>query len=301
MKVLIIDNDQSMLDIAAARLRDDDVEVLCATGGQAGLDMAAAHRPDVILLDVDMPGMSGFDVCRILKADDELHMIPIIFLTAMEDTAEKVKGLDLGATDYITKPFDAFELRARVQAALRTKLLEDMLIECALIDPLTALPNRRAFMQRAQAEWARSQRKQSVFSIIMADVDRFKDVNDRHGHAMGDRLLREIARAITSQCRQTDTPSRHGGEEFAILVPAETAPAAASLAERCRHSIEQIRLHLEGCDLHATASFGVADSVSAGSLDEVIERADQAMYQAKNAGRNTVRCAAGADVGTITR
>ncbi len=305
MKVLIIDDDKNMLAIAAARLRAEELDVICAPSGEAGLAMAAQHKPDVIVLDVNMPGLSGFDVCRKLKDDDDLRMIPVIFLTAMDDTPAKVQGLELGAVDYVTKPFDAFELRARVHAALRTKQLEDMLIECAMLDPLTGLPNRRALLQRGKAEWARCQRKESIFSFIMVDVDRFKNVNDRFGHAAGDRALNAIAEAISSQCRQTDMPCRYGGEEFGILAPAESAQAAMALAQRCCQAVERIRLPHPGQDVRVTVSLGVADSIHADSLDDVIEQADNAMYRAKDAGRNTVCLAEGipqdADTGAIYR
>lgn len=288
MKALIIDDDEDMLAIAAARLRAEDLDVICAPSGEAGLAMAAQHKPDVILLDVEMPGLSGFDVCRKLKDDVELHLIPVIFLTALDDTSQKVQGLELGAVDYVTKPFDAFELRARVQAALRTKQLQDMLIECAMLDPLTGLPNRRALLERAQAEWARCQRKESIFAFIMADVDNFKSINDRFGHAVGDRMLNAIAQSISSQCRQSDMPCRYGGEEFGILVPAEAGQAAMALAQRCRQDVERICIPLPGQDVRVTVSLGVADSIHANSLTDVIDQADRAMYQAKAAGRNTV-------------
>ena len=162
--------------------------------------------------------------------------------------------------DYVTKPFDAFELRARVRAALRTKHLQDLLIEHAHIDPLTGLPNRRALMVRLQQEWARMERHGGTLSFVMADVDHFKRVNDTYGHSIGDRLLQEIAKTIAGQCRTTDLPARYGGEEFAIVVPDEPASSAARLAERCRQEIEKIRVPLKAETIAATASFGVADA-----------------------------------------
>ena len=154
-----------------------------------------------------------------LKADPELCMIPVLFLSGSGTSADKVRGLDLGAVDYITKPFDEFELKARVRAAIRTKYLQDLLIEHAHIDPLTGLPNRRALMDRLQMEWARMQRHGGELSFIMADIDYFKRVNDTYGHSIGDKLLQEVARTIARQCRESDLPARYGGEEFAIVVP----------------------------------------------------------------------------------
>ena len=160
-----------------------------------GLKAARSEEPDLILLDLDMPDISGFDVCRSLKADAELCMIPVLFLSGSTTPEDKIVGLDLGAVDYVTKPFDAFELRARVRAALRTKHLQDMLFEHAHIDPLTGLPNRRALMERLQQEWARIERHGGRLSFIMADIDDFKSVNDRFGHHVGDKILQKVAGA----------------------------------------------------------------------------------------------------------
>ena len=288
MKVLIVDDSPDALALAKVRLEREGLELVFADGGKAGLEMAAREKPDLILLDLDMPDMSGLDVCRALKADEELRMIPVIFLSGSGGVADKVKGLELGAVDFVTKPFDAFELRARVSAALRMKRMQDLLMEYAKIDPLTGLANRRGLMERLQQEWARIQRHGGALSFIMGDVDQFKRVNDTHGHALGDRALREVAGAIAGQCRKTDLPSRYGGEEFAILVPDEAASTAARLAERCRQAVEAICLSIGAEAVRMTASFGVADSKGIASPDALVEQADKALYRAKNAGRNRV-------------
>jgi diguanylate cyclase (GGDEF)-like protein len=288
MKLLIIDDDPDALEVAKSRLAKERVEILCAEGGIAGLEVARRERPDLILLDLEMPDMSGLDVCRALKSDVELCMIPVLFLTGSSTAEDKVRGLDLGAVDYITKPFDAFELRARVRAALRTKHLQDLLIEHAHIDPLTGLPNRRALMERLQSEWARIRRHGGRLSFIMADIDHFKRVNDAHGHHIGDKLLQEVAQAIVRQCREVDLPARYGGEEFAIVVPHETESGAVRLAERCRQEIAKAGVSTNGGPVRVTASFGVADATSAPSPEALIKRADEALYRAKQSGRNAV-------------
>lgn len=293
MKILVIDDSPDALAVAQVRLAKEGVQIVCADGGLAGLDAARSEKPDLVLLDLDMPDLSGFEVCRALKADPELCMIPVLFLSGSSTPEDKVKGLDLGAVDYVTKPFDAFELRARVRAALRTKHLQDLLIEHASLDPLTELPNRRALMERLRREWARMQRHGGSLAFIMADIDHFKKVNDTYGHLVGDRLLREVARTIARECRDTDLPTRYGGEEFAILVPDETAEGAAQLAERCRRKIEEIRLAANHQSLRTTVSFGVADGTGLESPRALIQNADQALYEAKAAGRNTVHCSAG--------
>jgi len=290
MKILIIDDNPDALAVAKTRLAKEGVDIVCAEGGAAGLEAARRERPDLILLDVEMPDISGFDVCRALKADADLCMIPVLFLTGSGTADDKVKGLDLGAVDYVTKPFDAFELRARVRAALRTKHLQDLLIKHAHIDPLTGLPNRRALLERLQREWARLQRRGGTLAFIMAGIDHFKRVNDTHGHNIGDRLLQEVAKAIARQCREEDLPARYGGEEFAIVVPDEAASSAAHLAERCRQDIAEIRLPLRSETVQTAASFGVADAAAAPSIETLVQHADQALYQAKDAGRNRVQC-----------
>lgn len=288
MKVLIIDDSPDALAVAKVRLAKENLEIVCADCGRAGLEAARREKPDLILLDVDMPDMSGFEVCRTLKADPELCIIPILFLSAATEPEDKVHGLDLGAVDYVGKPFDAFELRARVRAALRTKHLQDLLMEHAHIDPLTGLPNRRALMERLHHEWARIERHGGQLSFIMADLDNFKQVNDRHGHHIGDKMLQETARIIAKECRETDLPARYGGEEFAIVAPNESAAGATRLAERCRHEIARNCLVIRHEALAVTASFGVADARDADSIETLMHRADEALYQAKQNGRNRV-------------
>lgn len=288
MKILIIDDNPDALEVAKTRLVKECPDIICAEGGIPGLDAARRENPDLILLDLDMPDMCGFDVCRALKADPDLCMIPVLFLSGTGAPEEKVKGLDLGAVDYVTKPFDAFELRARVRAALRTKHLQDLLIKHAHIDPLTGLPNRRALMERLQREWALVVRHQGNLSFIMSDLDHFKRVNDTYGHHVGDKLLQEVASAIARSCRETDLPTRYGGEEFAIIVPGETAEGASHLAERCRREITKVQVSAGTATLTATASFGVTDAKGVHSADALIRQADAALYLAKDAGRNRV-------------
>jgi diguanylate cyclase (GGDEF)-like protein len=289
MKVLIIDDSQESLNLAKARLAKENLDFICAGSGPEGLDKARESQPDLILLDLDMPGMSGFEVCRALKEDVDTCAIPVIFLTGSDDSRNKVKGLDLGAVDYVAKPFDSFELRARVRAALRTKHMQDLLIKYAQIDPLTEIWNRRALMERMRQEWARIQRHGGTLSFIMADVDYFKRVNDEYGHQMGDRVLQEITKVFQSHCRETDFPTRFGGEEFAILVSDEHAEGAAMLAERCREGVRGIRMKVDDRELQITASFGVADSTGAANMEEMVKRSDNALYFAKQSGRDCVK------------
>ena len=206
----------------------------------------------------------------------------------IRDIPRQGSGLDLGAVDYITKPFDDFELKARVRAAIRTKQLQDILIEHAHIDPLTGLPNRRALMDRLQMEWARMQRCGGKLSFIMADIDHFKRVNDTYGHSIGDKVLQEVARIIAEQCRKSDLPARYGGEEFAVVVPNAGMASAVHLAERCRREIENVNLPAKGEPIRTTVSLGVADAAGMSGAQLLVDRADQALYGAKTTGRNRV-------------
>jgi len=289
MKILIIDDSADALAVAKTRLAHEGHEILCASGGKDGLDMAGRHNPDLILLDVDMPDLNGFDVCRRLKEDAATCSIPVIFLSGSGGIDDRVKGLDLGAVDFVTKPFDAFELRARVRAALRTKHLQDLLIEHARIDPLTGLPNRRALDERLQQEWARLLRHGGHLSVIMADLDNFKRVNDRFGHPAGDEVLCQVARLLADGCRESDTPARYGGEEFVVVAPETTAQAATVFADRLRTSICARPLEVRGKAVEVTASFGVADNEGPKSPEELVQAADEALYRAKSAGRNCVK------------
>jgi diguanylate cyclase (GGDEF)-like protein len=205
----------------------------------------------------------------------------VIFLSGSGGVEDRVKGLDLGAVDFVTKPFDAFELRARVRAALRTKHLQDLLRRFALIDPLTELPNRRALDERIQQEWSRLLRHGGRLSIIMADIDHFKDVNDRFGHAVGDEVLRQVARVLADGCRECDMPARCGGEEFMVVAPQTAAPAAAEFAERLRTSISSQLVQVHGKAVEVTASFGVADNEGLTTPEELTQAVDDALYQAR--------------------
>lgn len=286
MRVAIIDDSKESAAVAQARLAKEGLEMLWADSGRAGLELVRREKPDLVLLDIDMPDMSGFDVCRALKQDAELCMTPVIFLTGSDDTDSKIRGLDLGAVDYVTKPFNAFELRARVRAAIRTKRLQDLLMAYSHIDPLTELFNRRALMERLHQEWARYERHGAPLSIILADLDHFKTVNDRFGHSVGDRLLQEVAKVFAEGCRKSDTPARQGGEEFAILVPEEDARGAADLAERFRKKVAEVRVDADGTTVQTTASFGVADATGLSCVADFLDRADDALYRAKANGRN---------------
>jgi len=288
MKVLFIDDDPDSLVIARQRLKKEGYTLIAASDGESGLKKAAEDEPDLILLDVQMPGMSGFEVCEKLKSDQRLMNIPVIFLSAYNDVSEKVRGLDLGAVDYVTKPFDLFELRARVRAALRTKRLQDLLLLYGEVDSLTELYNRRVLMDRLRQEWERARRYSTIMAFIMADIDNFKRVNDTYGHPRGDEVLEKIAAVFRSSVRGVDVVGRYGGEEFAVVMVNANADNAMVAAERYRRSIEELTFAHSTGDFNVTVSFGVADSTNKISVNHLIASADKALYKAKETGRNRI-------------
>ncbi|HEX8523567.1 MAG TPA: diguanylate cyclase [Tepidisphaeraceae bacterium] len=286
-KVLIIDDSKPIHALLKARLADEPIELHSAFDGEAGVEAALNLLPDLILLDVDMPTPDGFEVCRRLKDHPLTMNVPVVFLTGIASTEQKIRGLELGALDYIIKPFDPAELRARVRTSLRQKYLLELLAKKAMIDGLTGLWNRSYFDQQLAAQLALFRRSGYTVSCIFADVDHFKTINDNFGHPTGDEALRAIAHVLQSSCRLEDIVCRYGGEEFAIVCPNTPADKAIILAERLRESISRLTMSYRRTPIPLTASFGIADPTTAGS-HTLIEAADQALYRAKQLGRNRV-------------
>ena len=292
-KVLIIDDAEQIHHLVRARLKGLAVDIICSSTGQTGLAAAKAEQPDLILLDVNMPGMSGFEVCKLLKDNAETYNIPVVFLTGVDETVNKVKGFDLGAVDYVTKPFDPAELRARVRSALKTKELMDMLTTQAQIDGLTGLHNRRYFDHRLEQELSEAQRYEKPVGLLLLDIDHFKSINDTYGHPKGDQVLSKLAEVLTQTCRGSDIPCRYGGEEFAVILPESMADFAYQSGQRL---LVEIRQHPELTSIlgqPVTVSIGAAcagpgDRITPAAL---IHNTDQALYASKTSGRNRVTAA----------
>ncbi|MBC8106544.1 MAG: diguanylate cyclase [Anaerolineae bacterium] len=287
-RVLIIDDSQPIHALVRVRLAGEDVELHSAHNGFTGLKAAQDNPPDVILLDVDMPDMNGFEVCRQLKADERTMDVPVIFLTGASSTEEKIKGLELGAVDYITKPFDPAELRARVRSSLRTKYLLDLLSRKAMIDGLTGLWNRRYFDRRLTEEISMARRTKRPLACILGDLDHFKSCNDKFGHTFGDEVLRCVSATMGGVVRTEDILCRYGGEEFAVIVPNSSMTGAAELGERLRVAISTTSIGTRADAMHVTASFGVAHWSADQDEKTLLDRADAALYRAKQDGRNRV-------------
>jgi two-component system cell cycle response regulator len=290
-RLLAIDDSPMIHRLLKARLADERLEIHSATNGAHGLESAKALQPDVILLDIQMPEIDGFAVLRELKADAATRDIPVIFLSGASEPESKIRGLDMGAVDFVSKPFDIGELKARVRSALRIRLLIKMLAQRAQIDGLTGLWNRTYFDHRMAEQISHSHRHAGGFALIFCDIDRFKNVNDTHGHAFGDHVLEEFARILV-QSRSGDIACRYGGEEFAVILPRTDAMEAAAVAERFRTRLRSVAWPGHS-DVVVTASFGVTDRwrVIERTAAAVINSADSALYAAKQAGRDRVELA----------
>lgn len=282
-------------------LQDDGFEVTVSRTGEEGLSSARSFLHDMVLLDVNLPGTSGFEVCKKLKSNPETRDIPVLMLTAHGKVEDLVEGIESGADDYVTKPFHELELKARIKSLLRTRHLQIELVEknaalmsaykeieqLAITDSLTELYNRRFFNQRIVHEVERAKRFHVPLSLVMIDVDNFKRLNDTHGHLTGDSVLRVLADVLKAEIRQIDIAARFGGEEFILLLPETIKSGAAVLAERIRVSVAE---HDFGHIGTVTVSAGVAQQPDAedATSELLINLADSALYKAKMAGRNCI-------------
>lgn len=291
-RLLIIDDERLNVMALSAILREE-FELLVALDGPQGLSIAAAERPDLILLDVLMPGMNGHEVCHALRAEASTQKIPIIFITGRSTAEDETLGFELGAVDYITKPFNLAVVVARVRTHVRLKQQGDLLERLVLVDALTGIANRRAFEQAREREWARCRRAGMPLSLLMMDVDHFKSYNDHYGHSAGDACLARVAQALGGCARRpADFVGRYGGEEFVALLPELDAAGAEEQGRRFLAAVTALELphaHSSAGPL-VSLSIGVATSVPAEGQSPAAlqERADRLLYDAKQAGRNRV-------------
>lgn len=288
-KLLVVD-DQAINIQVMHQVFGGDYQVFMATSGAQALALCQTNPPDLILLDVVMPGMDGFEVCAQLKANEATGNIPVIFVTAHTDAAQETHGLSLGAVDFIAKPINPAVVRARVKTQLTLKFQSDLLRKLVFLDGLTGVFNRRYFDQQLTLEWARATRSNAPLSVIMLDVDHFKLYNDRYGHQAGDDCLREIASALKSGLkRPADLVARYGGEEFACILPDTPFDDAFALAVELEQRIRQRKIpHATSShDGVVTASLGLATRTldSVGDAQTLVRLADQQLYNAKQGGR----------------
>ncbi|WP_199776178.1 diguanylate cyclase domain-containing protein [Chromobacterium vaccinii] len=291
-RILVVD-DQTSNILLIRELFKNEYEIFMAQDGEQAIAQCQALMPDLILMDLVMPGIDGFEACRRLKDDPLTRAVPIIFVSAQREEADEARGFELGGVDYIIKPVNHTILRARVRTHLALKFQADLLSSIALQDGLTGVANRRKFDEALQSDWLQCARQQQPISLLMLDVDHFKRFNDRYGHQAGDDCLRRVAQAIRLSLRRPrDLAARYGGEEFACLLPETDLEGASSLADEILQAIRALGIPHEASDAEptVTASIGVASMIPNGSTapQTLVERADHQLYQAKHEGRARV-------------
>jgi len=310
--ILVVDDTLDNLRLLNDLLTRAGYLVRPVPNGKMALSTAQADLPDLVLLDVMMPGMDGFEVCQQLKADEKTAEVPVIFLSALSDLMDKVKAFSAGGVDYIIKPFQAEEVLMRVHTHITIRHLQQSLEEknaqleleiserkraqeelerLASTDPLTNMFNRRRFFMLAEAEFRKAIRYNRPLSVLVFDIDFFKKVNDTYGHGMGDQALIHIAHLTRICARDADVAARLGGEEFAVLLPETSRVDGRRAAERLRQMIEKTPLQVNGQEVPLTVSIGVADNYlepAPDRFDQILTWADRALYIAKDIGRNQV-------------
>ena len=306
--ILLVDDDPGMIHVMG-RILSGMGQLRFATSGVAALERARERPPDLMLLDAEMPGMTGFQVCEAMKADPALRDVPVIFVTAHSGDEFELKGLEIGAVDFIAKPISEPLLLARVRTQLRVKHLTDELRRIATIDALTELSNRRTFDDVISREWKRCLRARVPICLLLVDVDHFKLFNDHYGHPAGDVCLRSVAQELRAACmRPADLAARYGGEEFALLLPHTARAGAEVVASRVHGAMAALSMPHEASPTapHVTVSIGVGshdehsrswperpadsrgDAPPQGPRD-LVRCADQALYEAKHHGRARTR------------
>lgn len=310
--IVIVDDLPDNLRLLSGILKEKGYRVRPASSGKRALATIRKERPELILLDIMMPEMDGYEVCRELKADNLTCDIPVIFLSALNEVFDKVKAFQAGGVDYICKPFQVEEVLVRVHTHLtiRTQQLvlgrqnqelkeknrlitkqSEQLKQLACRDFLTGLSNRRDFLDKAGKEEGRFRRSGLTFSVLLLDIDRFKAVNDTYGHECGDQVLVHVAKRLDQVLRQQDTVARWGGEEFICLLPESELKGAVVVAEKIRQSFEEHEKRCGEVVVSITVTLGVCWYDGSCSLEETIRRADAALYKGKEKGRNRVEVA----------
>lgn len=292
LMILLVDDAPTNIQMLNETLKDG-YHLFFATNGRDALRIASESVPDLILLDVIMPDMDGYEVCRTLKTDPILRNVPIIFITAMNQQEDEAIGLELGAVDYITKPFNPTIVRLRIRNQIELKRQRDLLARLSHLDGLTGIPNRRALDEALEREWRRGTRSLRPLSLLMIDIDHFKAYNDSCGHLLGDDCLRAFAQSLKVPLgRAADFVGRYGGEEFLAVLPETDEAGAQIVANEILEGVAQLAIPHPASPLGpiVTASIGVATSVANREYEHtrLLQEADKALYQAKQEGRNRI-------------
>jgi two-component system, cell cycle response regulator len=284
-RVLVVDDTPLNVKLLTLQLEYQDYIVNTAASGLEALAKIEADKPDIVLLDVMMPGLDGFETCRRIRANPATAHIPVVMVTALQDVDDLVRGFEAGADDFLTIPVNSSALIARIRSQLRQKRYYESLLEQSLIDPLTGAFNCRYLEAQVPRLIARCRAAHKPIAVLMIDVDHFKRINDEHGHAAGNHVLKEIVNRITSALRPSDLVARMGGEEFAVVMPETDLHAGHRIAERLCSRIAATLV----ADVAVTVSIGTAviqPDTEEEEPDAALRRADAALYEAKRAGRN---------------
>ncbi|MBO6946690.1 MAG: PleD family two-component system response regulator [Rhodospirillales bacterium] len=291
-KILIVDDEPLNIEVMSGALEELG-DIMFAINGEEALQLALSEKPDIIILDIMMPGIDGYETCRRLKSNPETENIPVIFATAMSDRADEAKGFDLGAVDYVTKPVVQPIIVARVRNHLQLKRYRDYLETIAFVDGLTGIPNRRSFDQHIRSEWQRGTRTKGELSLLLIDIDHFKQYNDTYGHQAGDACLTLVAKALSSSVhRPGDQVARYGGEEFVCVLPSTNLEGAELIGGTLREAVNFLKIPHKSssvCD-HVTISVGGAwvQLDQSKEIGELISAADANLYKSKSEGRDRV-------------
>ena len=303
--ILIIDDNPINLDVLCNYLTQSGAKILVKKDGEGGIETAIRKKPDIILLDIMMPTIDGYEICRRLKNESTTFDIPVIFISALVETADKIKGFELGCVDYITKPFQIEEVLARIeihlslirlqqqlqQAKYALELANQLLYKQTISDGLTQIANRRHFDSYLSQEWKRALREKQSIALLICDIDYFKPYNDTYGHQCGDECLKQVAQTIEKVTkRPADLVARYGGEEFGVILPNTQIAGAIQLSEDICQAIRDLKIpHAKSLIAnYVTLSIGISCMMPTAeyNMTKFIEIADKALYQAKNQGRN---------------
>jgi len=303
-RILVIDDDPETGRLVRTWFADEPYDIHEAHDGGTGVEVARSIRPDLIVLDLRMPGIDGFSVARALKQDPLTRTTPVLMVTACRDVDAKVEAFGAGTDDYVTKPFQFEEIDARIRSMLRRRdflvslestireltSTNEQLEQLLITDEKTGLYNFREFRRRLRDEWARAERYRMPLSLVFLDIDDFKRLNDRLGHQAGDRVLAEFATLVAGGARASDFAARYGGEEFSVILPHTQLDMALRVADRIRRAVREFLFLADETPSHVTVSAGVATypSPAIDSVDALIRAADIALYRAKDLGKDRV-------------
>lgn len=290
--LLVVDDQVTNIQVLHALL-GEEFDVRMATSGADALRLVEEAPPDLILLDIQMPGLSGYEVCRHLKASERTLHIPVIFITAQNSPEEETQCFRVGAVDFIAKPINPEVVKARVRTHVLLKRQSDLLRDLAFVDGLTGVANRRRFDAALDAEWRRGRRSETPLSMLLIDIDHFKKYNDHYGHPAGDACLQRVSAQLAQELRRShDLVARYGGEEFACLLPECGLDGAMAKAELLRQSIESLAIEHAGIAPTGIVSISVGVACvhpsDTNAPSQLVDAADQQLYNAKTQGRNRI-------------